>query len=223
MKQTILLIEDELRLSNSISKYLAADGFESIQAITGKQGLKLFKEHSPDLVLLDIMLPDSNGIDLCENIRMTSEVPIIFLTARVDDCDRLRGFEIGADDYICKPFNPPELVSRIKAVLRRTQNTTATNMIKRGPLTLLLDEWRIMIHGYEHALTQIEFNIIRTLMENPNKVISRQELLKSIHGKYSEQYERTIDTHIKNLRKKMNTKEEYKFLKTVYGAGYRLF
>ncbi len=221
MNKTILVIEDESRLSDSICKYLTAHEFKHLQAIDGESGLKLFELHQPDLIVLDIMLPDMNGLEVCEKIRSRSDIPIVFLTARIDDKDRLIGFEKGADDYICKPFNPLELISRIKAILRRTQENTHKETIIRGSVVLYPEEHRVTMDGSEIALTQIEFNILANLMQQPTRVFTRQELLETSHGKYSEHYVRTVDTHIKNLRKKINVNDQNEFVKTVYGVGYK--
>lgn len=223
MTKTILIVEDEVRLSDAICRYLEQEGHAYLQAGTGAEAIKLFDQHLPDLVILDIMLPDTTGLEICEKIRMTSDIPIIMLTARVDGDDRIKGFDCGADDYVCKPFNPRELMSRIKAVLRRAAPSDKKDTLQRGPVMLFVEEHRVTVDGQEVALTQIEFNILNVLMANPTQVFSRQELLNKTHGKYSEFYERTIDSHIKNLRKKINNPTDYKFIKTVYGVGYKFF
>lgn len=217
----ILIIEDEIRLSNSICKYLAADGFEFLQAVSAAEGFKLFELHQPDLIVLDIMLPDKDGFSLCEDLRTISDIPIIFLTARIDDADRITGFAKGADDYVCKPFNTLELVSRIKAVIRRTKHLGRKETLIRGTVVLFPDEHRVTVAGSEVQLTQIEFNILAVMMAEPTRVFSRQELLMTAHGKSFENYERIIDTHIKNIRKKINSMSENNFVKTVYGVGYK--
>lgn len=221
--RTVLIIEDEMRLSNAICKYLEADGFRFLQASSGEEGLRLFEQHLPDLIVLDIMLPDKDGLTICENIRTISDVPIIMLTARIDDEDRLAGFAKGADDYVCKPFNPLELMSRIRAVMRRTIAPTEDRTIIRGPVVLSTEDHRVTVDGVEILLTQSEFSILSVMMVNPTRAFSRQELLTSAHGKYSEFYERAIDGHIKNLRKKLNQSDNHKFVKTVYGVGYKFF
>lgn len=221
MKKNILVVEDEARLSEVICKYLSSEGFNYTQAYLGREGIKLFEAQDPDLVILDIMLPDINGLDVCEKIRASSDVPIIFLTAKVDDKDRLAGFSKGADDYVCKPFNPQELVSRIHAIIRRCNYVPGQGMIIRGPITMLPIEKRVRVNGEEIELTPSEFNLLKAMMINPTKVFSRKELLTYAQGKYSEFYERTVDSHIKNLRKKITQAGANNYIKTVYGSGYK--
>ena len=227
MRNTILVVEDEERLSDSLCKHLKAANFNCVQALDGAQALSQFFKHSPDLIILDIMLPDTNGIDVCKKIRRISQVPIIMVTARVDESDRIEGFAVGADDYVCKPFSPKELIFRVQAVLRRVasgivQSHNSTVVIEHGPIALYADQYRVTVDGIGVPLTMIEFQLLSMLISDPDQAFSRAELLTAAHGKYSENYDRTIDSHIKNLRKKINISKEMRFIKTVYGIGYRL-
>ncbi len=222
MNETILVAEDELKISNLICKYLTVEGYKYLQADTGIKAVSQFMELKPDLVILDLMLPGIDGIAVCEEIRKTSSTPIIMLTARVDEIDRLMGFAKGADDYVCKPFNPKELMARVKAILRRSQPVKKDNLLTLGPIKLVIDEHCVWVNDKEVQLTQIEFNLLGTMMTKPNQVFSRENLLTASQGSYSESYERTIDFHIKNLRKKINTSPEYNYIKTIYGVGYKL-
>lgn len=223
MSHSILVVEDEAKISDLICKYLALEGYAYHQAGTGLAAVASFEKNNPDLIVLDIMLPDMDGMGVCEKIRAVSAVPIIMLTARVDEIDRLMGFAKGADDYICKPFHPRELVARVKAVLRRVSPAGAEKKIlTHGPIVLSMDEHNVRVQGEEIQLTQIEFSLLSALMSNANKVFTREELLVASHDKYSESYERTIDFHIKNLRRKINPGNHTHYIKTVYGVGYRL-
>ena len=222
MQKTILVVEDAKRLSDSLCKHLDAEGFDYLQAINGQEALQQFIQYSPDLIILDIMLPDMSGIEVCQKIRKMSDVPIIMLTARIDEIDRVKGFEVGADDYVCKPFSPKELIFRIQAILRRVVVLSPVVNFKHGPISLYLDQYRVTVDDKNISVTMIEFQILRVLMGQPDHAFSRADLLMAAHGKYSENYDRTVDTHIKNLRKKINLNEKYCFIKTVYGVGYRL-
>jgi len=221
MKKVILIAEDEKKISELIAKYLTLEGHEPHQVATGSQALLAFKSLQPDLVILDLMLPELDGMAVCKKIRSHSNTPIIMLTARVDEIDRLLGFSEGADDYVCKPFIPKELMARVKAILRRVNTPTSSDTLTYGPLHLLLSEHCLKINGQDVSLTQIEFNILHTFMANPNKAFTREDLLISGRGKYSDTYERTIDFHIKNLRRKINITSNEKFIKAIYGIGYK--
>ena len=221
MSISILIVEDEIKIADVICKYLALEGFSSQHAETGRQALTLMEKERFQLVILDVMLPDLDGFAVCEKIRATSFIPIIMLTARVENVDRLTGFSKGADDYLCKPFFPPELIARVKAVLRRTEAHSSRNVLIYDSITLVINEHNVTVDTQEVSLTQIEFNLLTMFMTSPHQVFTREELLEGIHGKYSETYERTIDFHIKNLRKKINIGHDCKYIKTIYGVGYR--
>lgn len=223
MNKTILVAEDDPRIADLIGKYLDMEKFSHYKAHSGPEAIALFEKHRPDLVVLDIMLPQVDGATVCERIRAMSDVPIIMVTALGDDEDRLQGFAKGADDYLCKPFNPRELMARIKAILRRLNSSPdeSTGMTC-GAIYMNPDERIVKVNGQSIDLTQIEFNMLHILMSHPNRVLSREELLDGSHEKYTESYSRSVDFHIKNLRRKINVTEDLKFIKAVYGVGYKL-
>jgi two-component system response regulator BaeR len=183
------------------------------------------KSKAPDLVILDIMLPGMDGMTICREIRAFSNLPIIMMTARVEEVDRLVGFELGADDYICKPFSPRELVARVKAVLKRTTTETGSlykNLVQ-GPITVNESSRQVTVNGKEIRLTPNEYGLLMAMIRNPGHVFSRNELLNLVQGYQYEGYDRTIDSHIKNLRKKMNRAlPDMEFISSIYGVGYRL-
>jgi len=222
-KQHILIVEDEEKIAELIRKYLQLEGYQSSHAKNGNEAISLYHKISPDLIVLDIMLPDMDGLEICKQLREYAEVPIIMLTARVEEVDRLIGFESGADDYVCKPFIPRELVARIRAVLNRTQRISAQKILQSGKLLLNVSQHLVTLDTIEVKLTQNEFSLLKILMLTPNKVFSRQELLTATQGQYTDIYERTIDTHIKNLRKKLiQVAPESNFIESIYGIGYKL-
>lgn len=223
-KQHILIVEDELKIANLISKYLELEGYLSTHVIDGNEATNTYKKCQADLVILDLMLPNKNGIEICKKLRETSNVPIIMLTARVEEIDKLIGFDAGADDYVCKPFKPKELMARVKALLKRANlsQPKATSVIEKGTVKLDTNSHKVFVKNQEITLTLNEFNLLKIFLECPNKVFSRQELLKITQGKYFESYERTIDSHIKNLRKKLNKVDEHThYIKSIYGVGYQ--
>ncbi len=221
--QPILVVEDEIKISQVLCAYLEQAGCAVSCLRRGDEVLPWVRKNPPALILLDIMLPGMDGITVCREIRKFSNIPIIMITAKVDELDRLLGLELGADDYICKPFSPREVVARVKAVLRRTLSPKGENRIVVGDL--LLDEPRhqVLVDGRELKLTPCEFQLLKVLAASPNRVFSRAELLNSVQGYDFEGYERTIDTHIKNLRKKIATLiPDRELVSTVYGLGYKL-
>jgi len=222
-KQHILIVEDEVKIAELIRKYLKLEGYESTHAQNGNEAISLFHKTTPDLIVLDIMLPDIDGFDVCKRLREYSEVPIIMLTARVEEVDRLMGFGMGADDYVCKPFIPRELVARIRAVLSRTLRHNEQKVLKVGSLTLDIAQYKLTVGSTEIRLTQNEFSLLKIMMLSPNKVFSRQELLTTTQGQFVDIYERTVDSHIKNLRKKLaQVAPEKNFIESIYGIGYKL-
>ncbi|MGL1959303.1 MAG: response regulator transcription factor [Colwellia sp.] len=223
-KQHILIVEDELKIADLIGKYLLLEGYDSSHVIDGKEALQCFKHCQADLIILDLMLPNINGIDLCKSFREISNVPIIMLTARVEEIDKLIGFEVGADDYVCKPFKPKELMARVKAVLKRvnTNQQIQPTLIEKGAIILDINAHKVYVQGIDVILTLNEFNLLKNFLEHPNKVFSRQALLEATQGKYFESYERTIDSHIKNLRKKLTQADPNNHhIKSIYGVGYQ--
>lgn len=221
---TVLIIEDEKELSNVLKAYLERGGFQVLTAGRGDQGLSLWREYAPDLVLLDLNLPKMDGIDIAKEIRQSNDTPIIMVTARVDEVDRLLGLELGADDYITKPFSPREVVARVKAVLRRANKSTEKPpvVIKAADLRIDTEAFLVKKSGKAIELTPMEFSILATLAEHPGRVYSRLQLLEAGQGVAYEGYERSIDTHIKNLRAKLgDDSKNPRYIETVFGVGYR--
>jgi DNA-binding response OmpR family regulator len=221
--KTILIVEDEPELAKVVQSYLEKAGYKVICAYRGDSGFSLFESNHPDLVILDLNLPGMDGLDVAKMIRRNTETPIIMLTARVEETDRLVGLELGADDYISKPFSPREVVARVKAVLRRS--TTAekpSRIIQSGGLWIDMESHIVKLDENEVDLTPTEFNIISLMAEHPGRVYTRLQLLETAQGTAYEGYERTIDAHIKNLRGKIerNSKQPV-LIETVFGVGYR--
>lgn len=227
-KGKILVVDDERKILSLVRAYLEREGYRVIEATDGHQALEAFQRGTPDLIVLDLMLPEVDGLEVCREIRRTSEVPIIMLTARDEDADKLIGLELGADDYITKPFSPRELVARVRAVLRRTRpvETLVSSLARLTLGDLVLDEERFEAACHDHplALTPAEFRILAALARSPGRVLSRTQLLDIALGETYEGYERTIDVHIKNLRRKLATAGagEGCTIVTVYGIGYKL-
>ncbi len=222
ISQQIMIIEDEPKIARVVKEYLENAGYATILVSHGSEVVPQFRKTSPDLIILDIMLPGRDGLDICREIRKKSMVPIIMLTAKVEEIDRLIGLELGADDYICKPFSPREVVARVKAVLRRNQPEPAEETLVVGPFVLDTTKHRISIHEAALSLTNIEFQLMRVFMEQPDRVFSRNDLIANVQGYDFEGYDRTIDSHIKNLRKKIGHHlPAQTVIHTVYGVGYR--
>ena len=220
----ILVVDDEKKIVEIIKAYLEREGFQIIPAYDGKSAIDLAFNQHPDLIVLDLMLPEISGWDVCRAIRKESEVPIIMLTARDEVTDKIIGLEMGADDYITKPFEPKELVSRVRAVLRRTAAPTAMqNIIRLADLVIDLDKRKVQRGDISIELTHNEFELLRVVAENPGHVFSRMQLLDRVQGDAYEGYERAIDSHIKNLRKKIEPDPEHpRYIITVFGVGYKL-
>lgn len=221
---TILIIEDEVELSNVLKSYLERSGFEVLTAVRGDSGFSIWEERKPDLVLLDLNLPGMDGIDIAHKIRRNADTPIIMVTARVDEVDRLLGLELGADDYITKPFSPREVVARVKAVLRRTQKPAENDEKPIYVADLMIDPQSFLVKQLDEEieLTPTEFSILETLASQPGRVFTRLQLLESSQGMAYEGYERSIDAHIKNLRAKLqDDSKDPHYIETVFGVGYR--
>jgi DNA-binding response OmpR family regulator len=218
MSQKILLVDDEPEILDICRDYLKASAFEVVTAKDGVQGLSAARREKPDLIVLDLMMPEMDGLDLCREIRRESNVPIIMLTARVEEVDKLIGLEIGADDYMTKPFSPRELVARVKVVLRRASGDSAMEVIRVGEVSLDRTHYEIQIGERVLSLTPTEFEIMATLMSQPGRIFSRNQLLNAAHGVAFESYERAIDSHIRNLRRKLEPAE---LIVTVHGVGYK--
>jgi DNA-binding response OmpR family regulator len=222
-KNKILVVDDEEKIVRIVKAYLEREGYTVVAAYDGKAALAMARTESPDLVLLDLMLPHVSGWDVCRSLRAGSNVPIIMLTARDEDTDKIVGLELGADDYITKPFNPRELVARVRAVLRRAETPAEKRTIEFGDLTVDLEKHEVRHAGRRVDLTPTEFELLRVLAEAPGRVYSRMQLLDKVQGYAYEGYERTIDSHIKNLRKKLEPDPDRpRYVVTVRGVGYKL-
>jgi two-component system response regulator BaeR len=218
----ILIVEDEKKIANLLCDYLKEAGFRTSTQDNGNRVISQVRKDSPDLILLDIMLPGKDGMELCREIRQESNIPIIVITARVEEIDRLLGLELGADDYICKPFSPREVVARVKTVFRRVHAEPRTNNLVAGPISLDEETHQVMIGNQMLNLTPNEFGLLKIMMSRPNRVFSRSELISRVQGYDFEGYDRTIDTHIKNLRKKIGRQlPGREIISTVYGIGYK--
>jgi two-component system alkaline phosphatase synthesis response regulator PhoP len=218
MPKKILLVDDETEILEICRDYLKAAGYDVVTAKDGMQALTFAKREKPDLIVTDLMMPEMDGVDLTRTIRKESNVPIIMLTARVEETDKLIGLEIGADDYITKPFSPRELVARVKVVLRRATGDANAEIIRVENVSLDRTNYKVQIKKREISLTPTEFEIMATLMSQPGRIFSRNQLLNSVHGVAFESYERAIDSHIRNLRRKLEPDE---LIITVHGVGYK--
>ena len=218
MKQKILIVEDEPRLADLHREYLNQAGFETQWLNDGMGVVSHIKENETDLVVLDLMLPSKDGLEICQDIRAFSRIPIIMVTARVEEIDRLLGLEFGADDYICKPFSPREVVARVKAVLRRSSQSESIEQ------KLVLDEERYLatLHGKKVDLTAVEFQLLSILAARPGQIFSRDQLMDRIYTDNRIVCDRTIDTHIKKVRKKLaKVDPECDLIHSVYSVGYK--
>ena len=223
MNETILVVDDEPKIVRLARDYLEHSGYRVVTAGDGEAALDTVRQSRPDLVVLDLNLPGIDGLEVCRRIRSDSDVPIIMLTARVEETDRLIGLEIGADDYITKPFSPRELVARTRAVLRRTGGERRQrDIIRVDELEIDLAGHRVSRAGEPVHLTPIEFNILTTLAQQPGQTFSRGQLLDRLHGVTYDSYDRSVDSHVKNLRRKLESDpSEPVYILTVYGVGYR--
>jgi len=222
----ILIIEDEKKISTIMKSYFEKEGYRVFQSFDGQEGLDTFNKENIDLVILDLMLPKIPGEEVIKEIRNQSEVPVIMVSAKVEENNRVDGLRLGADDYVTKPFSPKELVERVKAVLRRIEkyNIPRADIIKTsdGRLEMDLEYNRIFKDGNEILLTKNEFQILKTLFTNPNKIYSRDEIIEQTFGYDYDAYDRAIDTHIKNIRSKIeDNPKKPMYIKTIYGMGYK--
>ncbi|MEM7343522.1 MAG: response regulator transcription factor [Chloroflexota bacterium] len=223
MNELILVVDDEPKIVKLAQDYLERGGFRVVVAADGQAALTVARHERPDLVVLDLNLPGMDGLDVCRTLRRESDVPIIMLTARVEETDRLIGLELGADDYITKPFSPRELVARVRAVLRRVQGgVQQPGLVRVGELELDLNGHRVTRNGETLHLTRIEFNLLATLAQHPGQTFSRAQLLDRLHGVTYEGFDRSVDAHIKNLRRKLEADPtDPHYVLTVYGIGYK--
>jgi two-component system, OmpR family, response regulator len=224
-KQKILIVDDEENVCELVSLYFGKAGYDVVCASDGQEGLDKIREQRPDIVILDLMLPGMDGVDVCKEIRKTSSIPLIMLTARVDEVDRVLGLEIGADDYVTKPFSPRELLARVKAVLRRaayTPNPDEQQVLKMPGLSISKISREVIVGDLRVDLTPKEFDLLWYLASNRNRVFTREQLLEQVWA-YQEFYgdERTVDQHIKRLRRKVETNGSPCRITTIWGVGYK--
>jgi DNA-binding response OmpR family regulator len=219
----ILIVDDEEMIVRTVKAYLDQEGFKTYTEYDGEKALRAFEEKEPDLIILDLMLPKLSGIEVTKKIRATSTVPIIMLTAKAEEADRVVGLELGADDYVVKPFSPRELVARVRAVLRRIEGETgAAERVVSGDLEIDLRMREVKVAGAAVELTPTEFDLLAYLAHHPGQVFTRLQLLREVQGYTYDAFARTIDTHVKNLRRKIeeNPREPH-YIITVHGVGYR--
>lgn len=221
MTQKLLIVEDEPKLAELLHDYLSKEGFDVTCLHDGNSVIDWVKTETPQMILLDLMLPGKDGLTLCKEIRSFSDLPIIMVTAKVEEIDRLIGLEVGADDYICKPFSPREVVARVKTVLRRAPGSTSS---MESENKLSLDESRLMVNygGTDLELTYVEFRLLSQLYSQPGRIFSRDQLINNIYDDHRIVSDRTIDSHIKKLRKKLQQlTDDVDFIRSVYGVGYK--
>jgi DNA-binding response OmpR family regulator len=224
MGAKILVVDDESKIVKLVRAYLEGSGYSVIEAADGQTALIQARREKPDLVVLDLNLPVMDGLEVAHALRREGDVPIIMLTARIEDTDRIVGLELGADDYVSKPFNPRELVARVRAVLRRTGGAgTAPETLRAGGIEMDVERHQATLNGRALDLTPTEFELLAVLVQNPRRVFTRLELLDRVQGDAFEGYERTVDAHVKNLRAKLGDDPRHpQHVETVYGIGYRL-
>ncbi|MFN8485742.1 MAG: response regulator transcription factor [Anaerolineae bacterium] len=223
MIQTVLVVDDETKLRQMIRVYLEQEGYRVVEAANGREAMYVARYEKPDLIILDLMMPEMGGYDFMRAYSKEADTPVIMLTAKVEDTDKILGLEVGADDYVTKPFNVRELIARVRAVLRRSQRATAEPDVLRAA-DIVLDREKVTVTVGEHNvdLTRSEFDILAALMSAPGKVFSRLDLLDRTAGDAYDGYERTIDVHIRNLRTKIEPDPRHpRYVETVYGMGYR--
>ena len=225
VNRRVLMVDDDIKTVDLVQLYLIRDGYKVFTAYNGNEALKMARESKPDIIVLDLMLPGMNGLEVCKKLREESDIPIIMLTARTTEEDRLIGLNLGADDYITKPFSPRELAARVRAVLRRMPAETisrGSDELKRGNLVVNFSKYEALLNGKPLELTNIEFKLLGIMAREPDRVFSRTQLIEKTVGYDFEGFDRTIDVHIHNLRRKLETDvDNPKLIKTVYGAGYK--
>lgn len=224
MSQTILVVEDDPKIVHLLRMYLEREGFGVATAGDGRDALDASGRVHPSLIILDLMLPHVDGLEVCRRLRASSDVPILILTARVDELDKLVGLSLGADDYVTKPFSPREVVARVKTILRRTARERPLRVLRRGSLELDAERHRVTVHSREVLLTPVEFRLLQTMLASPERAFTREQLLNHIYAhQESAVVDRTIDVHVGNLRQKLgDDPERPRYIATVRGVGYKL-
>ncbi|HUV75433.1 MAG TPA: response regulator transcription factor [Dehalococcoidales bacterium] len=219
----VLVVDDDVKTVELVKLYLNRDGYRVFTAYDGVEAMRLARESHPDLIVLDLMLPGIDGLQVCRTLRSESDVPIIMLTAKTTDQDKLTGLDLGADDYVTKPFSPKELAARVRAVLRRLPGERNPERIKHGELTVDFLKHAASLAGRPLNLTTVEFKLLSILVKEPGRVFSRAKLIEKALGYDFEGFDRTIDVHILNLRRKLEMDAKHpEYIKTVYGAGYKI-
>ncbi len=219
---TILVVDDEPRIARLVRDYLHRAGFRAVEAHDGPSAIEAFSAHRPDLLVIDLGLPGMDGLDVIREIRTRSDVPIIVLSARSEETDRVVGLELGADDYVVKPFGPKELVARVRALLRRMESLGPGEVFRVGAVEVDVPRMRVSLDGNEVELTPTEFQLVATMAAQPGRVFTRGQLLDALHGISFESYERAVDAHVKNIRRKFGSKpRQPQFILTVHGVGYK--
>jgi two-component system alkaline phosphatase synthesis response regulator PhoP len=218
----VLVVDDDVKTVELVRLYLKRDGYQVLVAYDGVEALRLARESCPDLIVLDLMLPDIDGLEVCRTLRHESDVPIIMLTAKTTDQDKLTGLDLGADDYVTKPFSPKELAARVRAVLRRLPGERGTEEIKSGELSMNFAKHEAWFAGRPLDLTSVEFKLLGVLAKEPGRVFTRANLIEEALGYDFEGFDRTIDVHILNLRRKLESDPSHpRYIKTIYGVGYK--
>ncbi|GHT79780.1 DNA-binding response regulator [Spirochaetia bacterium] len=223
-KPVVLVVDDEIKILEIVKSYLEKSGYQALTANNGREALALLQSNAVDLVLLDLMLPDLSGEEICRTVRAGSDIPIIMMTAKVEEQDIIHGLNMGADDYVTKPFSPRELMARTAAALRRSafaagRGGAVSQVLSSGSLLVDTENRRVSLDGTDIILTPNEYRILALLMSRPHKIFTRDEIIENIKGDDYDGFDRTIDSHIKNLRQKI--RDDAKYIVTVYGMGYR--
>ncbi len=222
VSEKILVVDDEVKIVRVVRAYLEREGYRVLEAHDGKEALEVARREKPELVVLDLMLPEISGWDVCRTLRQETSIPILMLTARDDDTDKIVGLELGADDYVTKPFNPKELVARVRAILRRVGRQPVGETILSGDLRIDLQKREVLVGSKEVHLTPTEFDLLKVMAEHPGRVFTRAQLLDTAAGVSFEGYDRAVDSHIKNLRQKIEADpRKPRYVLTVFGVGYK--
>jgi len=224
MSKKILVVDDEVQIVKVLKAYLEQSGFQVIPAADGKAALTVFQREKPDFMILDLNLLGMDGLDVCREVRRQSNIPILMLTARVEEADKLIGLELGADDYVVKPFSPREVVARVRTIFRRAEGEPAqSKVIQVGDILIDLDQHAVMVADRQVELTPTEFDILVVLARQPKRVFTRLQIMEQAQGSAFEGYERTIDAHVKNIRLKLEPNpKKPTYIHTVFGVGYKL-
>lgn len=223
LQNSVFIVDDDIKIADLLQNYFLKEGFIPYVIHDGSQALQAIRERKPDIIILDLMLPGIDGWEVCRQVRKEMDTPILMLTARDEEPDRLIGLEIGADDYVTKPFSPREVVARAKAILRRSKRAVSkTDSIRIGGLLIDSEQHQVSYNGVVLDLTPSEFKILELLASNPGRVFTRLQIVEQVQNYAFEGYERTVDAHIKNLRRKLEFSKEPQLIQTVYGVGYKL-